>query len=613
MSDQEAFARDPNRSQDERRDFASAERLPPVVALAAVIGGISALAAWLLLHLIRLFTNLFFFQTLSTRNHSPATNTLGLLVIAVPVIGGLIIGLMARYGSEKIRGHGIPEAIEAILFNKSRMSPKVAILKPISSGIAIGSGGPFGAEGPIIMTGGALGSLVGQFFRITGAERKTLLVAGAVAGMTAVFGTPIAAVMLAVELLLFELRPRSLLPVAVACCVAAAVRPLLLDGGPLFPLHTAPADLATLASCIAAGLAAGALSWTVSTTLYKVEDLFARLPIHWMWWPALGGVVVGIGGWLEPRALGVGYDVIADLLANRLALGVVLALIVCKAVMWVVALGSGTSGGVLAPLLMMGAALGVLVGPLLPGSQPALWPLVFMAATLGGMMRAPIMSVMFALELTQDVNALLPLLIASAVAYGFTVVTMSRSILTEKISRRGHHIYREYGIDPLERHIVAEVMSRDVATIDGEAGIVDALERYFGHAQTHRAFPVLVGARFIGMMDRDTLTEGLRRHGNTRVADLFGANVPAMALPDENCRIIATRLAVHGLERLPVVNDAQSRRLVGLIARSDLIKPSLAVGDEEAVPERFFELPIDAARSRFRALTGGADEDRKDR
>jgi H+/Cl- antiporter ClcA len=266
MSDQEAFARDPNRSQDERRDFASAERLPPVVALAAVIGGISALAAWLLLHLIRLFTNLFFFQTLSTRNHSPATNTLGLLVIAVPVIGGLIIGLMARYGSEKIRGHGIPEAIEAILFNKSRMSPKVAILKPISSGIAIGSGGPFGAEGPIIMTGGALGSLVGQFFRITGAERKTLLVAGAVAGMTAVFGTPIAAVMLAVELLLFELRPRSLLPVAVACCVAAAVRPLLLDGGPLFPLHTAPADLATLASCIAAGLAAGALSWTVSTT-----------------------------------------------------------------------------------------------------------------------------------------------------------------------------------------------------------------------------------------------------------------------------------------------------------------------------------------------------------
>ena len=601
--------RDPLRAHDERRDFASADRLPAIVAIAAMCGVMSTAAAWALLHLIRFFTNLFFFQTLSDAPTSPATNALGLAVIAVPAIGGLIIGLMARYGSEKIRGHGIPEAIEAILFNKSRMSPKVAVLKPISSGIAIGSGGPFGAEGPIIMTGGALGSLAGQFFHITGGERKTLLVAGAVAGMTAVFGTPIAAVMLAVELLLFELRPRSLLPVAVACCVAAAARPLLFDGGALFPLLTTPPDFATLAGCAIAGLAAGALSWTVSTTLYKVEDLFGMLPIHWMWWPALGGLAVGIGGYFEPRALGVGYDVIGDLLSNRLAADVVLALIICKAVMWVVALGSGTSGGVLAPLLMMGAALGVLIGPLLPGTQPGLWPLIFMAATLGGMMRAPIMSVMFALELTQDVNALLPLLIASAVAYGFTVVTMPRSILTEKISRRGHHIYREYGIDPLERHIVSEVMSREIVTIDGESSIADALQRHFGADQRHRAFPVIVGARFIGMIDRDALTKGMHHAGVERVADLFGANVPAMALPDENCRIIATRLAVHGLERLPVVSDPQSRRLVGLIARSDLIKPSLAIGDEEHTSERFFELPLDAAKLRFRSLTGSPRKD----
>ena len=603
-SDDNLPLRDPIRAHDERRDFASAERLPYVVAIAAVVGGVSALAAWLLLRLIRFFTNLFFFQTLADHPVSPAANSLGLAVIAVPVIGGLIIGLMARFGSEKIRGHGIPEAIEAILFNKSRMSAKVAILKPISSGIAIGSGGPFGAEGPIIMTGGALGSLAGQFFHITGAERKTLLVAGAVAGMTAVFGTPIAAVMLAVELLLFELRPRSLLPVAVACCVAAAVRPLLMDAGALFPLQTETPGLLTLGACVIAGLAAGALSWTVSTTLYKVEDLFGHLPVHWMWWPAIGGLVVGIGGYLEPRALGVGYDVIGDLLLNRLTAEVVLALIVCKAIMWVVALGSGTSGGVLAPLLMMGAALGVLLGPLLPGGQPALWPLVFMAATLGGMMRAPIMSVIFALELTQDVNALLPLLIASAVAYGFTVMTMSRSILTEKISRRGHHIYREYGIDPLERHMVSEVMTHEVVTIDGDLTVQDALDRHFGPTQRHRAFPVVVGARFVGMIDRETLKNGLLRSGIGRVADLFGANVPAMALPDENCRIIATRLAVHGLERLPVVRDPQSRSLIGLIARSDLIKPSLAIEDEENVHERFFNLPLDAAKSRFRSLTG---------
>jgi H+/Cl- antiporter ClcA len=595
--------RDPQRAQSERGDFASARRLPMIAAIAALIGACSALAAWALLHLIRVFTNLFFFQTLSDRPVSPAANTLGLAVIAVPAIGGLIIGLMARYGSEKIRGHGIPEAIEAILFNKSRMSPKVALLKPISSGIAIGSGGPFGAEGPIIMTGGAIGSLVGQFFHITAAERKTLLVAGAVAGMTAVFGTPIAAVMLAVELLLFELRPRSLLPAAIACCVAAAVRPLIIDGGALFPLHTATPDLKTLASCLVAGLCAGALSWTVSTSLYKVEDLFGELPIHWMWWPAIGGLAVGLGGWLEPRALGVGYDVIGDLLANRLAVEVVLALIVCKAAMWVVALGSGTSGGVLAPLLMMGASLGVLVGPWLPGGQTALWPLVFMAATLGGMMRAPIMSVMFALELTHDVDALLPLLISSAVAYGFTVATMPRSILTEKISRRGHHIYREYGIDPLERHVVAEVMTREVETLDGEATVAGALERHFGSTQRHRAFPVLVDGRFIGMVDREALAAGLQRPGVVRVADLFGANVPAMALPDENCRIIATRLAVHGLERLPVVTDAQSRRLIGIVTRSDLIKPSLAIGEEEQRAERFFEPPLRAARARFRALT----------
>ena len=331
-------------------------------------------------------------------------------MIPVPVVGGLIIGLMARFGSDKIRGHGIPEAIEAILFGKSKMSLRVALLKPLSSAIAIGSGGPFGAEGPIIMTGGALGSLLGQQLRITGAERKTLLVAGAVAGMTAIFGTPIAAVMLAVELLLFELRPRSLLPVAVACAVAAFARPYFFDAGPLFPLQTAAVTPICLLSCVLAGVASGALSWALSTSLYKIEDAFSRLPIHWMWWPAIGARVVGVGGYLQPRALGVGYDVIGDLLHNHLAVGAALALLACKAIMWVVALGSGTSGGVLAPLLMLGAGLGVVLGPFLPGGNENLWPLVFMAATLGGMMRAPIMALMFAFEVTHDSNALVPLI-----------------------------------------------------------------------------------------------------------------------------------------------------------------------------------------------------------
>ncbi|MET3179714.1 UNVERIFIED_ORG: H+/Cl- antiporter ClcA [Variovorax guangxiensis] len=574
-----------------RGDFALNTRLMRITVMAAFIGAISTVAARVLLDLIRFFTNLFFFQTFSLAERSPATHTLGAWVIVVPVIGGLIVGLVARYGSDKIRGHGIPEAIEAILFGKSRMSPKVALLKPLSSGIVIGSGGPFGAEGPIIMTGGAIGSLIAQHFHLTAAERKALLVAGATAGMTAVFGTPVAAVLLAVELLLFELRPRSLLPVAVACAVAGFARPLLMDPGPLFPLQTAvPGPLAML-SCVIAGVLCGALSASLSISLYKVEDWFGKLPIHWMWWPAIGGLAVGIGGWLQPRALGVGYDVIGDLLHNQLALGVVLALLAVKAVIWVISLGSGTSGGVLAPLLMMGAGLGVVLSHVLPGNDPMLWPLVCMAATLGGVMRAPLTATIFAFGLTHDSNALLPLLATSAVAYGFTVLTMRRSILTEKIARRGYHIYREYGIDPLERHSVEEVMTREVRSIDAAMPVTQALFEHFGEGQAHRAFPVLRNGTVIGVADRAMLAARGTSDPIATVGDAC-ADVPLyFALPGENCRAVATRLARHRLERLPVVKDAQSLALVGIVARSDLIKPSLAHFDEEEKRERMRGLP----------------------
>jgi H+/Cl- antiporter ClcA len=561
-----------------RRDFSGDTRLLRITAIALAIGALSTAAAHVLLQSIRFFTNLFFFQRLSLDELSPAVNTLGAWVIVVPVIGGLVIGLIARFGTEQVRGHGIPEAIEAILFKKSAMSPKVAVLKPLASGIAIGSGGPFGAEGPIIMTGGAIGSLIAQHFHLTGSERKTLLVAGAVSGMTAVFGTPVAAVLMAVELLLFELRPRSLLPVAAACAVAGFLRPLAIGGGVLFPLQTAPVAPMALVSCLLAGLLCGMLAWTMSTALYRVEDLFHRLPIHWMWWPALGGLVVGIGGYFQPRALGVGYDVIGDLLHNHLALGAVLGLLAIKLVIWLVALGSGTSGGVLAPLLMLGAGLGALLAPWLPGGEPALWPLVFMAATLGGMMRAPVMAVVFAFELTHDANALLPLLAAAAGAYGFTVLTMHRSILTEKIARRGHHIYREYGIDPLERHNVAEVMTAQVQTIDAGATVARTLAAQFDSSQAHRAYPVTRNGQLVGMLDREALAG---HPAEARVGELFGVNPPVVALAGETCRIVATRLAVHGLERLPVVESAAAPRLLGIVSRSDLIKATLSLHAEE--------------------------------
>ncbi|WP_432382200.1 chloride channel protein [Duganella sp. P38] len=563
---------------DNRRDFDGQARLLLITSIAAVVGAVSTVTADLLLHAIRFFTNLFFFQKLSTAFTSPAAHTLGAWVIVVPVAGGLIIGLIARYGSEAIRGHGIPEAIEAILFKKSTMSPKVAVLKPLASGIAIGSGGPFGAEGPIIMTGGAVGSLIAQHFHLSAAERKALLVAGATAGMTAVFGTPIAAVLLAVELLLFELRPRSLAPVAVACAVAGFLRPLLIESGPLFPLHTAALPPSALISCLIAGILCGMLAWLLSTALYRVEDGFHKLPLHWMWWPAIGGLAIGIGGYIEPRALGVGYDVIADLLNNHMAAAAILSLLIVKAVIWLLALGSGTSGGVLAPLLMLGAGLGAVLGPYLPGGEPAVWPLVFMAATLGGMMRAPVMAVVFAFELTHDANALLPVLATATVAYAFTVATMHRSILTEKIARRGHHIYREYGIDPMERHSVAEVMTTAVDSIDAGALIADVVHTHFHAHPRHRAYPVLRDGALVGMLDRAGLDS---KPGALRVGELFGVNVPIVALADETCRTLASRLAVHGVGRLPVVADMQTRRLIGIVSTSDLMKPALSLHDEE--------------------------------
>jgi len=578
-------------------DFARNTRLLRLSAFAIVIGAVSTVGAIVLLGTIRFFTNLFFYQTLSLSHHSPADNHLGIAVIVIPALGGLIVGLLARFGSEKIRGHGIPEAIEAILFGKSRMSLKVAILKPLSSGIAIGSGGPFGAEGPIIMTGGAAASLLAQAFHLTAAERKALLVAGACAGMTAVFGTPLAAVLLAVELLLFELRPRSLLPVTLACAVAAFLRPLWAGIGPLFPLQTVAPSMLAMLSCCLAGLASGAVSALMTHLLYRVEDFFGRLPVHWMWWPALGGLAVGVGGLIEPRALGVGYDVIGDLLQHHLLLAAAISLLLVKLVIWVIALGSGTSGGVLAPLLMIGAGLGSILGAWLPGGSPQLWALVCMAAILSGTMRAPLTAVAFAFELTHDVDAFLPTLLGCAIAYGFSIIVMPRSILTEKIARRGRHVYREYGVDPMERHFIEEVMSRNPLTVPGTLSAVEVLEAYFGNEQLHRAYPVVADGRVLGTIDRGILTALAPDALHQPVAQLLPEQSSlAFALPGDTCRAVALRLASLGLERLPVISDPVTRHLVGIVSRSDLLKPARGLHDEEEHRERLFSF-------------GGDDED----
>ncbi|MCE9580954.1 MAG: chloride channel protein [Planctomycetes bacterium] len=580
-------------------DFTATLRLLPITMAALAIGGIAALVAAGLLKLIAFFTNVFFFHRFSMAGVSPAQAALGWGTILAPVAGALVIGLMARFGSERIRGHGIPEALEAILIRGSRIEPRVALLKPVSAAISIGSGGPFGAEGPIIMTGGAIGSILAQFFHLTSAERKTLLVAGAAAGMSATFNAPVAAALLAVELLLFEWKPRSFVPVALASAAAALLRPFLLDSGPLFPvpLHAAFVGPVGLLGCAAAGILAGLLAAAMTWSVYASEDAFLKLPIHWMWWPALGGVAIGLGGLLCPRALGVGYENIASLLGADMATRDTLLLLLVKWTIWAIALGSGTSGGVLAPLLTMGAALGSLEAHFLPDEGRGFWAVVSMAAILGGAMRSPFTAIVFTLELTHDVNALLPLLVAVSCSHAFTVLVLKRSILTEKVDRRGFHVSREYAIDPLEVLRVHEVMTEGCRTLASGTTVREALASVM---ETHEAesqllFPVLDQAgRMSGVVTLRDLRQQARNDGLSPVGQLARSS-PVTAFPDDPLRLIAYRMAETASTRLPVVDPDDPSHVLGIIALSDLLKARAQHLEEEVRRERHLRLPFEGA------------------
>ena len=560
-------------------DFTATPRLLAISALAIVIGLIASYVALALLRLIGLFTNLFFYHRWNAQLVSPAGSPLGWMIIFVPIVGGLIVGVMARYGSDRIRGHGIPEAIEAILINGSRVEPKVAVLKPLSAAISIGSGGPFGAEGPIIMTGGAIGSLIAQFFHLTASERKTLLVSGAAAGMSATFAAPVASVLLAVELLLFEWKPRSMIPVALASATAAAARRYILGLGPIFPVPAHPIYIGPwgLAGCVACGLLAGVLSALLTEAVYTAEDAFLKLPIHWMWWPAIGGLVIGAGGLIFPQALGVGYDTISSLLQGTVTTRVILGVLIVKSIIWSFSLGSGTSGGVLAPLLMMGGALGGLEAMAFPAEGAGFWPLVSMGAILGGTMRSPFTGVVFALELTHDVNMLLPLLVAVTIAHGFTVLVLGRSILTEKVARRGYHLSREYAVDPLEILFAREVMRSDIVAFPANAPLATLVQslRVDPAKGPQRLYPVLNGDfGVVGVITR----VDLQRYVDAAPADGKGQlgsvvrSEPIVAYPDEPLRLIVHRMADSGLTRFPVVERGPERKLVGMIALDDLLK-----------------------------------------
>jgi chloride channel protein, CIC family len=588
-----------NGSAAELGDFTTSRRVLRISILAIVIGVISSGIAFVLLRLIAFFTNLFFFQKLSfALGASPASNTLGWLILFVPVIGGLIIGLLARYGSERIRGHGIPEAIESILLNGSRVQPKVALLKPLSSAISIGSGGPFGAEGPIIMTGGAFGSMIAQFFHLTSAERKTLLVAGAAAGMSATFAAPVASVLLAVELLLFEWKPRSLIPVALASAAAATARRYLLEPGPLFPVppHPSMIGLDGLFGCIIAGALAGCLSLLLTKAVYASEDAFAKLPIHWMWWPAIGGLAIGIGGMIFPQALGVGYDTIGSLLQGDVPFKIIAGVLIVKSLIWAISLGSGTSGGVLAPLLMMGGALGGLEALALPAEGAGFWPLVSMGAILGGTMRSPLTGIVFALELTHDLNMLLPLLVAVTVAHGFTVLTLGRSILTEKIARRGYHMSREYSLDPLEITFAREVMRTDILALPETltiAELADLIPTDLAQRVQHMYPVVDEEERLVGVVTRRDLRRTIQRageHPNGTLADITRYE-PKVVFEDEPLRVIVEKMAATGVTRFPVVDRSDPKRIVGSISLNNLLSARALHLDAENRREQILQLP----------------------
>ena len=582
-------------------DFTTDWQLIPISLLAIVIGLLSTGVAWALLRLIGLFTNLFYYQRWDFRLVSPAGTPLGAWAILVPVAGSLVIGLMARYGSERIRGHGIPEAIESILINGSRVQPRLAFLKPLSSAISIGSGGPFGAEGPIIMTGGAFGSMIAQFFHLTSAERKTLLVAGAAAGMSATFASPIAAVLLAVELLLFEWKPRSLVPVALASATAGAARRYILGLGPLFPVPPHPVFIGPqgLLGCVICGLLAGVLSMLLTGAVYASEDAFAKLPIHWMWWPAIGGLVVGLGGFVFPQALGVGYDTIGALLQGHVAMGAIAGILLVKSVIWAVSLGSGTSGGVLAPLLMMGGALGGIEAMFLPNEGLGFWPLVSMGAILGGTMRSPLTGIIFALELTHDVNMLMPLLAASVIAHAFTVLALKRSILTEKVARRGFHLSREYAVDPLEILFVRDAMRTNLAAFKSDSTLDEVRATLNGHHGQRGQFlyPVIdENNQLHGVITRRHLQRILADSDppSRTLADL--AIDPVVAYPDEPLRVVVYRMAELGLTRFPVVERGDRRKLVGMIGLRDLLAARTRNLEEERSRERVLKVRLPMLR-----------------
>ncbi len=570
-------------------------RMLLVSFLAAAIGAAAGLIAWLLYNLIGLFTNLSFYHDFSFHFRSPEANTLGLWVIIIPVVGGIIVGIMAKYGSSKIRGHGIPEAMEAVLINRSRIEPKVAILKPISAAIAIGTGGPFGAEGPIIQTGGSVGSLVGQVFHVTAAERKVLLACGAAAGMAATFNTPIAAVVLAIELLLFEFKSRSFIPLVIASTIATSVHIELMGPGQMFKVTAVDFGIpAALPWYVVLGLICGLAAVGFSKLLYWVEDQFEKLPVSDMWWPAIGALGLGIIGYFVPRVLGVGYDTITAILNNQLLLKALVLVMVFKALALVISLGSGTSGGLLAPMFMSSAAMGGafalgLNSALGTHLAPGAFALVAMGAVFGAASRATFTFIIFAFEITRDYNSVLPLMLVCVIADGIAMFFTQTSIMTEKLARRGLHIHQDYEPDVLQSVYVSETMATDMSSIPETMTIAELAQRLASHDRNlrHYAWPIVDAENNVkGIITRGDVMRALEQDpAGAMTVRQAGSKTLIVTYPDELLYTAAEKMLHNKVGRLLVVSRSDPSKMVGYLGRSGIMAARLKRLEEEHVRE----------------------------
>jgi CIC family chloride channel protein len=573
-------------------------RMLLISVLAAVVGLVAGIIAFALYKLIGVFTNLFFYHRWSTAFSSAQHNHLGWLVIFVPVIGGLVVGVMAKYGTSKIKGHGIPEAMEAVLFNRSRIAPRVAILKPISAAIAIGTGGPFGAEGPIIQTGGAIGSLVGQAFHTTAVERKVLLACGAAAGMSATFNTPIAGVILAIELLLFEFKSRSFIPLVIASTLATAVHMQLLGLGPMFQVSAMDFSIPRgLPFYLLLGLICGLAAVGFSKLLYWVEDLFDKLPVNEVWWPAIGALGLGIVGFFVPRVLGVGYDTIGDILNGQLVWKVLLVVMLAKAAALAISLGSGTSGGLLAPCFMWSAAMGgifaMVANHFVPGAHlsPGAFALVAMGAVFAAASRATFTFIIFAFEITRDYNSVLPLMLVSVIADGIAMLFMpNSSIMTEKLARRGLHVHQDYEADTLSQTRVGETMEKDLPTIPAGTTVgvlAERIAKYDPAVARHEALLILDDdGRLSGIITRGDLLRAFEKDSSgAMTVQEAGSTRLVVTYADELISEAASTMLRYDVGRLPVVERGDHRKAIGYLGRSGVMAARLRHFNDEHVRE----------------------------